>query len=72
MTSLPTPPGGLDDDSPDAYVGLRAEEAARRAAERGWTTVREMAPGAFVTMEYVVGRLNFTVQDGAVTHCWKG
>ncbi len=71
MTSLPTPPESPD-DSTDPYVGLPVAEAERRAAERGWTTVRALPPGAIVTMEYAAGRLNFTVSDGNVTRCWKG
>lgn len=72
-TSNPGPPpaSGPDDDA-DAYVGLPAGEAARRATERGWTTVRTLPPDAVVTMEYAVGRLNFTVRDGTVARCWKG
>ncbi|MBV2356580.1 proteinase inhibitor I78 [Streptomyces sp. J2-1] len=59
-------------DSPEAYVGLDAESAERRARERGWTTVRPLPPGTIVTMEYRVGRLNFEVRDGRVTRAWKG
>jgi hypothetical protein len=60
------------DDDPAAYVGLDAETAQRRARERGWRTVRSLPPGAVITMEYRGGRLNFTVEDGAVQRCWKG
>lgn len=60
------------DDSTDAYVGLPVEEARRRAAVRGWTTVRVVPPGAIITMEYAVGRLNLTARDGTVTRCWQG
>ncbi|MFF2851854.1 I78 family peptidase inhibitor [Streptomyces sp. NPDC058001] len=59
-------------DNPATYVGLSAEAAERRARERGWTTVRSLPPGAIVTMEYRVGRLNFEVADGTVRRSWKG
>ena len=64
----PQPP----EDRPETYVGLSPEDAERRARERGWTTVRQLAPDAFITMEYVVGRLNLAVKDGQVVRCWKG
>ncbi|MFC5724830.1 I78 family peptidase inhibitor [Streptomyces gamaensis] len=60
------------DEPPGTYVGLGAEEAAGRARARGWTTVRALAPGTVITLEYVVGRLNFEVVDGTVRRCWKG
>ena len=47
-------------------MGLPADEAERRAGERGWTKVRALPPGAIITMEYRAGRLNFTVTDAAV------
>ncbi|POX47325.1 proteinase inhibitor I78 [Streptomyces sp. Ru71] len=59
-------------DSPDGYVGLDAERAGQLARERGWSTVRSLPPGAVITMEYRVGRLNFEVKDGRVARCWKG
>ena len=59
-------------DDPEAYVGLTAEDAEQRARERGWTTVRTLPPGAVITMEYRVGRLNLEVADGTVRRCWKG
>lgn len=34
--------------------------------------MRSLPPGAIITMEYLVGRLNFEVADGAVVRCWKG
>ncbi|MFJ9665978.1 MULTISPECIES: I78 family peptidase inhibitor [unclassified Streptomyces] len=71
MASLPTPPAEPD-DSPDAYVGLDAGRAEHRARERGWSTVRALPPGAIITMEYRVGRLNFEVRDGRVARAWKG
>ena len=52
------------DDDLDAYLGLAAREAERRAGERGWQKVRSLLPGAIVTLEYVAGRLNFTVDEG--------
>jgi hypothetical protein len=71
MAPIPTPPAEPE-DSPDTYVGLAATSAERRARERGWSTVRSLPPGAIITMEYRVGRLNFEVADGTVTRCWKG
>lgn len=71
MAPLPNIPAEPD-DAPDGYAGLDVAEAARRARERGWATVRTLAPGTFVTMEYQVGRLNFEVEDGKVRRCWKG
>jgi hypothetical protein len=65
-------PAQQPQDEPEAYVGLPADEAGRRATERGWSTVRALPPGAIITMEYRVGRLNFTVTDGRVTRCWSG
>ncbi|MDX3236793.1 I78 family peptidase inhibitor [Streptomyces sp. ME03-5709C] len=59
-------------DEPDGYVGLPADEAERRATERGWSMVRALPPGAVITMEYRLGRLNFTVKDGRVIRCWSG
>lgn len=71
MAPIPTP-ASEPQDSPDSYVGLAAEDAERRARARGWSTVRSLPPGTFITMEYLAGRLNFEVADGAVTRCWKG
>jgi hypothetical protein len=71
MAPKPTPPA-QPDDSPESYVGLPAEGAEQQARERGWTTVRSLPPGAIITMEYLVGRLNFEVQGGKVTRCWLG
>ncbi|MFJ6667265.1 MULTISPECIES: I78 family peptidase inhibitor [unclassified Streptomyces] len=71
MAPIPTPPAEPQ-DSPDGYVGLDAEQAERRARGRGWSTVRALPPGAIITMEYRVGRLNFEVRDGRVARAWKG
>ncbi|AGS68642.1 I78 family peptidase inhibitor [Streptomyces collinus] len=71
MASNPTPPAEPQ-DSPDAYVGLDAQGAERLARQRGWSTVRALPPGAIITMEYRVGRLNFEVRDGRVARAWKG
>ncbi|MFF4834235.1 I78 family peptidase inhibitor [Streptomyces sp. NPDC001315] len=71
MAPIPTPPAEPQ-DSPAGYVGLEARRAERLARERGWTTVRSLAPGTIITMEYRVGRLNFEVKDGRVTRSWKG
>ncbi|MER6129573.1 I78 family peptidase inhibitor [Streptomyces sp. NPDC001795] len=71
MAPIPTP-GAEPEDSPEAYVGLDAQRAERLARERGWSTVRSLPPGAIITMEYRVGRLNFEVASGRVKRCWKG
>jgi hypothetical protein len=68
----PTQHPGTPDDATDAYLGLTAEAAERRATERGWTTARSLPKGAIVTMEYVVGRINFEVDEGLVIRCWRG
>lgn len=68
LPNFPTDP----DDAPEAYVGLDAGAAADRARARGWATVRTLPPGAIITMEYQVGRLNFEVADDTVRRCWKG
>ncbi|MFI9614013.1 I78 family peptidase inhibitor [Streptomyces sp. NPDC052023] len=60
------------DDDPETYVGLAQPDAEERARGRGWTTVRSLAPGTIITMEYRVGRLNFEVKDGSVARAWKG
>ncbi|MEU4051821.1 I78 family peptidase inhibitor [Streptomyces olivaceus] len=71
MAPIPTPPAEPQ-DSPDGYVGFDSETAERLARERGWSTVRSLAPGTVITMEYRVGRLNFEVKDGRVARSWKG
>lgn len=63
---------GPADDDLDAYLGLSAEAAEQQARDRGWTTVRAVPPDAIITMEYVVGRINFAVSEGEVVRCWKG
>ncbi|MGW0767884.1 proteinase inhibitor I78 [Streptomyces sp. NPDC002671] len=71
MAPIPTPPAEPQ-DSPDGYVGLDAGQAEQLARERGWSTVRSLPPDAIITMEYLVGRLNFVVRDGRVARAWKG
>lgn len=71
MAPLPPRPR-TPDDSPEEYVGLAADAAERRARERGWRTVRRLAPNAVITMEYMPGRLNLTVRNGTVVRCWEG
>ncbi|AEN09105.1 MULTISPECIES: I78 family peptidase inhibitor [unclassified Streptomyces] len=71
MASVPTPPA-QPDDTPESYVGLDAETAEQRARTRGWTTVRALAPGTVITMEFRGGRINFEVADSTVTRCWVG
>ncbi|MFI5530832.1 I78 family peptidase inhibitor [Kitasatospora sp. NPDC051853] len=56
----------------DEYLGLTGEQAERLAAERGWRTVRVLAPGALVTLEYREDRLNLQLRDGRVERCWQG
>jgi hypothetical protein len=69
-------PSNFTEDNPhddlDSYLGLEAAVAEGRARERGWRTVRSLPPGAVVTMEYVAGRLNFSVDGDRVTRCWLG
>ncbi|OKJ71795.1 I78 family peptidase inhibitor [Streptomyces sp. CB02460] len=71
MAPIPTPPA-QPDDSTGAYVGLSAETAEQRARERGWSTVRALAPGTVITMEFQSGRINFEVDGGVVRRCWTG
>ncbi|GAA3025093.1 I78 family peptidase inhibitor [Streptomyces glomeratus] len=71
MAPIPSP-DAEPEDSPEAYVGLEAHRAERLARERGWHPVRSLPPGTIITMEYLVGRLNFEVVDGRVRRCWKG
>lgn len=71
MASVPTNPQTPDDD-PETYVGLDVHAAEQQARDRGWSTVRTLPPDAVITMEYLSGRLNFTVEDGTVTRSWKG
>ncbi|MCX5266480.1 I78 family peptidase inhibitor [Streptomyces sp. NBC_00199] len=71
MAANPTPPAEPQ-DNPDGYVGLEAAQAERLARERGWSTVRSLAPGTIITMEYRFGRLNFEVREGRVARAWKG
>jgi hypothetical protein len=59
-------------DDPERYVGLAAADAERTARERGWPTVRTLAPDAVITMEFLSGRLNLAVRDGTVVRSWKG
>jgi hypothetical protein len=75
MASASTPDPGQQqtpDDDPQAYVGLAQQEAEHRARDRGWSKVRAVPAGAIITMEYVAGRLNFTIEGGVVTRCWAG
>ncbi|ARP69506.1 proteinase inhibitor I78 [Streptomyces pluripotens] len=71
MAPIPTPPAEPQ-DSPEGYVGLQAADAERLAQQRGWQVVRSLPPGAVITMEYRVGRLNFEVRGGRVARAWKG
>ena len=71
MAPIPTPPAEPQ-DSPEGYVGLEAAGAERLARERGWSTVRSLAPGTIITMEYRFGRLNLEVEEGRVKRAWKG
>jgi hypothetical protein len=61
-------------DDPESYVGLSADDAQARAYARGWSTVRTLPPDAIITMEFLSGRLNFTVDEttGTVVRCWPG
>ncbi|MEU4203054.1 I78 family peptidase inhibitor [Streptomyces sp. NPDC045470] len=71
MAPVPNSPSEPDDD-PETYVGLAQQAAEERARAHGWTTVRSLAPGTIITMEYLGGRLNFEVEGGSVTRSWKG
>ncbi|RLU92050.1 proteinase inhibitor I78 [Streptomyces griseocarneus] len=71
MAPLPNVPADPDDD-PASYVGLPVEHASELARAHGWATVRALAPGTMITMEYQVSRLNFEVAEGHVRRCWKG
>ncbi|GAB7034419.1 I78 family peptidase inhibitor [Streptomyces sp. NPDC021749] len=71
MSDVPDFPTTPEDDV-EAYVGLAQQDAEERARGRGWSTVRALPPGTVITMEYVVGRLNFEVKDGVVHRCWPG
>ncbi|WP_374203198.1 I78 family peptidase inhibitor [Streptomyces sp. ST2-7A] len=66
------PPTHLPNEGTDAYVGLPEADARRRAAERGWSTVRVLPPDAVITMEYIAGRLNLAVEAGRVVRAWEG
>ncbi|MEV0374350.1 I78 family peptidase inhibitor [Streptomyces sp. NPDC050636] len=59
-------------DDPESYIGLAQQDAEDRARARGWTTVRSLAPGAVITMEFLSGRVNFEVKEGLVQRAWKG
>ncbi|MEU0131600.1 MULTISPECIES: I78 family peptidase inhibitor [unclassified Streptomyces] len=71
MAPLPSSPA-QPDDTPESYVGLAAEAAEQQARARGWSTVRALPPGTVITMEFRGGRINFEVDDAAVTRCWVG
>ena len=71
MAPIPTPPV-QPDDAPDSYIGLDVETAEQQARTRGWSTVRALPPGTVITMEFRSGRINFEVEDSAVTRCWVG
>ncbi|OON82450.1 I78 family peptidase inhibitor [Streptomyces tsukubensis] len=71
MAPIPTPSEDPE-DNPETYVGLDRASAERLARERGWATVRSLAPGTIITMEFLSGRLNFEVADETVKRCWKG
>ncbi|MCX2970425.1 MULTISPECIES: I78 family peptidase inhibitor [Streptomyces] len=60
------------DDDPEAYAGMPARQAEERAREKGWSRVRVLPPDAMITMEYLAGRLNLTVEDDRVVRSWKG
>jgi len=67
-----SPSHGSSRDEPESYLGLSADAAEEQARQRGWSTVRRLAPDAIITMEYVEGRLNLAVEDGTVVRCWTG
>ncbi|WP_418956234.1 I78 family peptidase inhibitor [Streptomyces tritici] len=73
MAPIPTTPEPPE-DTPQAYVGLDADSAERRARSRGWGVVRSLAPGSIITMEYLPSRINFEVDENenTVLRCWLG
>lgn len=73
MAPIPTSPVPPE-DAPEAYVGLDANGAEQLARSRGWTTVRSVAPGSIITMEYMPSRINFEVDENenTVLRCWLG
>lgn len=60
------------EDDEQRYVGLPAERAEALARTRGWASVRVLAPGEAMTMDYREGRLNLAVRDGVVERAWEG
>ncbi|WP_175411209.1 proteinase inhibitor I78 [Streptomyces sp. TRM64462] len=72
MGPIPASPPAQPDDNPEAYVGLDERDAERLARSRGWTTVRSLPPGSIITLEFLVGRINFEVRDSTVIRCWVG
>ncbi|MFE7316286.1 I78 family peptidase inhibitor [Streptomyces sp. NPDC057555] len=74
MAPEPKLPGEIPDvqDDPERYVGLDQQAAQEQALAQGWSTVRAVPPGAMLTMEYLVGRINFEVKDGVVARSWRG
>ncbi|WP_331457845.1 MULTISPECIES: proteinase inhibitor I78 [Kitasatospora] len=63
---------GTTTDGTGDYPGLPVERARELAAERGWRTVRAVAPDGPLTMEYRSDRLNLAVRDGVVERAWTG
>jgi hypothetical protein len=59
-------------DDPKEYVGLTVDEARELAGRHGWTRIRVLPPGALITMEYLVGRMNFEADGDRVVRCWTG
>lgn len=68
----PGTPGDASQDTTESYLGLPADSAEQLARDRGWHTVRRLAPDAIITMEYQEGRLNLAVRDDEVVRCWQG
>lgn len=58
-------------DVTEPYVSLTIEEARLRA-EREGRSIRVLAPGDLVTMEYREGRVNVTAVDGIVIRATVG
>lgn len=64
---MTTPP----DPFLDALVGRPVTDATREAKDAGWT-VRTLAPGALMSMDYREGRVNLEHDGEVVTRAWAG
>lgn len=59
------------EDNADRYVGMSIADARRIAADHGWTRVREVDEAdPVITLEWIVDRINFFVEQDRVMRCW--